>query len=138
MASIPITSKDFKKSRSFKDLNIGMVRNPFTNDISTVTNEESIKQSIKNIVLTTPGEKLFNPRFGSRVSQLLFEQLDPFLIDSIQSEILNTISNYEPRVQVTELKCIPDYDRNSIDVTLQYQIIGLPLVETISFVLQRP
>jgi len=102
------------------------------------SNEEAIKQAVKNLVLTTPGEKFFNPRFGSRVSQLLFEQLDPFLVDSIRSEILNTIRNYERRVNVTDIKCIPDYDSNSINVKLEYQIIGLPLVETITFVLQRP
>ncbi len=49
-------------------------------DISPVTNEESIKQSIRNIVLTAPGEKLFNPKFGSSVYKMLFEPLDPFMI----------------------------------------------------------
>lgn len=117
---------------------MGFVRNPFTEDVSKVTNDEAIKQSIRNLVLTAPGEKLFNPTFGSRVSELLFEQLDPFLIDSIQTEILNTIRNYEKRVAVTNLRCIPDYDNNAISVSLEYQIIGLPIVENIQFVLQRP
>jgi len=133
-----ITSKDFKQSRSFKDISTSFLRNPFTNDISTVTNEEAIKQSVKNIVLTEPGEKLFNPRFGSKVARLLFEPLDPFLVDSLQSEILNTIRNYERRVIVTNLECVPDYDNNSIDVTLEYQIVGLPSTQTVQFVLQRP
>ena len=138
MALKPITGKDFKKSRSFQDISMGFLRNPFTEDVSKVTNDEAIKQSIRNLVLTTPGEKLFNPSFGSRVSELLFEQLDPFLVDSIQTEILNTIRNYEKRVVVTNLRCIPDYDNNAISVSLEYQIIGLPIVENIQFVLQRP
>jgi phage baseplate assembly protein W len=138
MALKPITGKDYKKSRSFQDISMGFLRNPFTEDVSKVTNDEAIKQSIRNLVLTTPGEKLFNPSFGSRVSELLFEQLDPFLVDSIQTEILNTIRNYEKRVVVTNLRCIPDYDNNAISVSLEYQIIGLPIVENIQFVLQRP
>lgn len=138
MALKPITGKDFTKSRSFKDISMGFLKNPFTKDISPVTNEECIKQSVKNIVLTVPGEKFFKPQFGSKISQLLFEPLDPFLIDAIKSEILNTVSNYEKRVVVTNIRCIPDYENNAISVSLEYQVIGLPIVETISFVLQRP
>jgi len=138
MALKPITGKDFKKSKSFQDMSMGFLRNPFTKDISKVVNDDAIKQSVKNIVLTGPGEKLFNGKFGSTVSQLLFEQLDPFLVDTIQTEILNTISNYEKRVIVTSIRCIPDYEENAISVSLEYQIIGLPIVENIQFVLQRP
>lgn len=138
MALKPITSSDLKRSRAFKDINMSILKNPFTKDIASVTNEESIKQSIKNIVLTSPGEKLFNAKFGSNVYNLLFEPLDPFMIDSLQIEILNTIKNYEKRVEVTNLRCIPDYDYNSVTVSLEYRIIGLPITETIQFVLQRP
>ena len=134
----PISSSDLKRSRSFKDINMSILKNPFSKDIASVTNEESIKQSIKNIVLTAPGEKLFNPKFGSNVYNMLFEPLDPFLIDSLQVEILNTIKNYEKRVEVTNLRCIPDYDLNSVTVSLEYRIVGLPITETIQFVLQRP
>jgi len=138
MALKKITSKDFIKSREFKDISLSFLKNPFTKDISPVVNAEAIKQSVRNIVLTAPGEKLFQPKFGSKVYKLLFEPLDPFIIDSIQSEILNTINNYEKRVTVTSLRCIPDYDNNALDVTLEYQIIGLPITESVQFVLQRP
>ena len=138
MALKSITSTDIKRSRAFKDISMSILKNPFTNDISPVTNEESIKQSIRNIVLTAPGEKLFNPKFGSSVYKMLFEPLDPFMIDSLQVEIRNTISNYEKRVTVTSLRCIPDYDNNSVTVSLEYNVIGLPITETIQFVLARP
>lgn len=138
MALKKITSNDFTKSRNFKDISLSFLKNPFTKDISPVTNAEAIKQSVKNIVLTAPGEKLFQPKFGSKVYTLLFEPLDPFIIDTIQSEILNTINNYEKRVTVTSLKCIPDYDNNSLNVSLEYQIIGIPITESVQFVLQRP
>jgi phage baseplate assembly protein W len=138
MALKPITGKDFAKSRSFKDVPVGFTKNPFTKDITSVKNDSAIKQSVRNIILTAPGEKPFQPNFGSRVSQLLFEPLDPFLIDTIQSEILNTLTQHEPRIQITRLECKPDYDDNSITVDLEYQIIGLPVIENISLVLQRP
>lgn len=138
MALKEITGQDFTKSRSFKDIPMNFFKNPFTKDIGSVSNEESIKQSIRNILLTAPGEKLFQPKFGSRIYQMLFEQLDAFLIDSLQVEILNTIRNYEKRVTVTNLVCRPDYDNNAISVLLEYKIVGIPITETIQFVLQRP
>jgi len=138
MALKNITGKDFKKSRSFRDISTNLVRNPFTSDVAVVNNADAIKQAVKNLILTAPGEKLFNPKFGSRVSQLLFEPLDPFLVDTLQTEILNTIKNNERRVVVTNLECTLNYDENSIEVTLEYQIIGLPITQTVQFVLERP
>jgi phage baseplate assembly protein W len=138
MALKDITGKDFKKSRSFRDISTNLVRNPFTSDVAVVNNADAIKQAVKNLILTAPGEKLFNPKYGSRVSQLLFEPLDPFLVDTLQTEILNTIKNNERRVVVTSLECRPNYDENSLEVTLEYQIIGLPITQTVQFVLERP
>ena len=138
MALKPITGKEFNKSRAFTDIPVGFTKNPFTKDVQPTKNDQAIKQSVKNIVLTTPGEKPFQPNLGSNVSQMLFEPLDPFLVDSIHSEILNTLQQHEPRIKITSLECVPDYDDNAITVDLEYQIIGLPVIENITFVLQRP
>lgn len=81
MALKQVTGREFKKSRSFKDLSINLLLNPFTKDVSAVQNDNAIKQSIKNLVLTAPGEKPFQPNIGSRVRQLLFEPLDAFTAD---------------------------------------------------------
>jgi len=138
MALKNVDGKDFKRSRSFTDLLISMQRNPFTYDVYTVKNDNAIKQSVKNLVLTTPGEKPFQPLVGSRVSQMLFEPLDAFTADTIKDEIINTINQYEPRVQLTSVDVTPIYEGNKLNVTIEYRIVGLPIVETISFVLQRP
>ena len=72
------------------------------------------------------------------VNDLLFEQLDAFTCDAVEGEIINTIEQYEPRVQLTGVKTVPIYEGNKIAVTVQYKIVGQPIVETINFVLQRP
>jgi phage baseplate assembly protein W len=138
MALKQITGKQFKKSRSFLDLNIALSRNPFTDDISTVKNDNAIKQSVKNLVLTTPGEKPFQPLIGSKINDLLFEPLDAFTSDAIRDEIINTINQYEPRVDLTEVSVEPIYEGNKFSIEVEYRIVGLPVVETITFVLQRP
>ncbi|AGH56087.1 baseplate wedge subunit [Synechococcus phage S-E7] len=138
MALKQVTGREFKKSRSFKDLSINLLLNPFTKDVSAVQNDNAIKQSIKNLVLTAPGEKPFQPNIGSRVRQLLFEPLDAFTADTVRDEIINTINQYEPRVQLVNVQATPVFAGNKLNVYVEYRIVGLPIVETIEFVLQRP
>jgi len=138
MALKELGGKDFKKSRSFSDILISMQRNPFTDDTSVVKNDNAIKQAVKNLILTQPGEKPFQPLVGSKVYNLLFEPLDAFTADSIKDEIINTINQYEPRVKLTEVVVTPIYEGNKLNVSVEYQVVGLPIVETIEFILQRP
>ena len=138
MALKDITGQSAKTSRAFRDIAIGLSRNTFTNDAGIVKNDNSVKQSIRNLVMTAPGEKPFQPLIGSKTRALLFEPMDPFTIDAIRDEIINTINQYEPRVQLTEVEVIPFQETNKVNITVQYRIVGLPVIETISFVLQRP
>ena len=138
MALKKIGGSDLKKSRSFKDFSVNFARNPFTDDLSVVHNDNSIKQAVKNIILTSPGEKPFQPLIGSSVNRLLFEPLDAFTADTIAEEIRTTINQYEPRVALTRVDVTPIYENNKLNVSLEYKIVGLPIVETIEFVLQRP
>ena len=138
MALKKITGKDQKRSRSFTDLSLGMVRNANTKDIAVVKNDNAIKQAVKNLIMTTPGEKPFQPLVGSNVSQLLFEPMDDFTGDAIKQEIINTIQSFEPRVRLSDVSVRSDFSRNTFNVTVSYKIVGVPVKETIEFVLQRP
>ena len=138
MALKKIGGSNLKRSRSFKDFSVNFARNPFTDDLSVVNNDNSIKQAVKNIILTSPGEKPFQPLVGSSVNRLLFEPLDAFTADAIAEEIRTTINQYEPRVALTRVDVTPIYENNKLNVSLEYRIVGLPIVETIEFVLQRP
>tara|TARA_R100000152_G_C6754511_1_gene178223 strand:+ start:436 stop:855 length:420 start_codon:yes stop_codon:yes gene_type:complete len=138
MALKEISGKELKKSRAFKDVGMTFAKNAFTLDVGAVKNDNAIKQSIKNLILTTPGEKPFNPTVGCRVREMLFEPLDAFVADAIQDEIINTINQYEPRVELSDVSVQPFADANKLAVTVEYRIVGIPLVETINFVLQRP
>ena len=129
---------EFNISRSFKDVNISFSKNPVTKDTAIVKNENAIKQAIKNLVLTRPGEKHFQPEIGSEVYTLLFEPLDDFTAETIQDEIINTINGNEDRVSLESVICEVDEERNGFQVEIRYRIVGIPLVEQISFVLQRP
>ena len=99
-------------------------RNPLNDDLVVLKNATAIARSIKNIVFTQPGEKFFDEDFGSRVSRFLFENIDPITASNIRDEIVQSILNYEPRVQLTDVRVVPDYDGNAMNATIQYSIIG--------------
>ena len=138
MALKEISSRDVVNSRSFKDVNIGFLKNSFTNDVSSVVNDNAIKQAVKNLILTSPGEKPFQSSKGSKVYTMLFEPLDAFTADMIRDEIINTINQNEPRVELTNVDVQPIAAGNKLNVYVEYKIVGLPVVETIEFILQRP
>ena len=138
MALKPVTGTSFKKSRSFKDVAMNFARNANTKDAAAVLNDNAIKQSIRNLILTVPGEKPFQPTIGSRISELLFEPLDNFTADAVRQEIINTIQQYEPRVSLSKVNVRTRFAQNSFDIEVEYKIVGLPSVETIEFVLKRP
>ena len=98
----------------------------------------AIKQAIKNLVLTRPGEKHFQPEMGSEVYNLLFEPLDDFTAETIQDEIINTINGNEDRVSLVRVDVEVDSEKNGFQVEVEYRIVVIPLDEQITFVLQRP
>jgi phage baseplate assembly protein W len=101
-------------SQGFKDISMTFQSNPLTNDLIALKNESAIARSIRNIVFTLPGEKFFNPNFGSRVSRSLFENVDQISASIIKDEIATSINNFEPRVNLIDVQTIPNYDNNSL------------------------
>tara|TARA_Y100000356_G_C11196756_1_gene255329 strand:+ start:389 stop:790 length:402 start_codon:yes stop_codon:yes gene_type:complete len=124
-------------SRGFKDVSMSFKVNPLNNDLIALKNATAISRSVRNIVFTTPGEKFFQPTFGSRVSQMLFENMDEITSLSIRDEIENSIRRFEPRVDLKSVQVNPDFDGNQYDVVITYQIIGADVSEQqLEFVLQ--
>ena len=114
-------------SKSFKDLSMSFKFNPLSGDLITLKNENAIARAVRNIVSTTPGEKLFDPDFGSSVSEILFENVDDITAVSIQDEIRNCLNNYEPRVDLIDVDVDPNFDENQFDVTITYRIVGIDI-----------
>ena len=114
-------------SKSFKDISISFKFNPLSGDLIALKNENAIARAVRNIVLTTPGEKFFDPDFGSSVSEILFENVDDITAISIKDEIKNSLQNYEPRVEIIDVKVNPNFDENQFDVIITYRIVGIDI-----------
>ena len=124
-------------SKGFKDLSMTFQVNPLNYDMIALKNETAIARSVRNLVLTLPGERFFNESLGSRISASLFENLDEISASNIQDEIKSTITNYEPRVELIDVIVSPNDDQNEFNVTVQYKIIGIDsLPQQLSFALQ--
>jgi phage baseplate assembly protein W len=112
-------------SQGFRDISMTFQNNPLNSDLIVLKNETAIARSIRNIVFTLPGEKFFNPNFGSRVSRSLFENVDEISASNIRDEIATSIVNFEPRVELKNIEVFPDYDNNSFNVVIIYNIVGI-------------
>ena len=124
-------------SRGFKDISMSFQVNPINSDIIGVKNDTAIARSIRNLVLTTPGERFFNEDLGSGVSQLLFDTVDDISAAVIRDEVEQTIIRFEPRVKLQDVAVKPNYDNNEFDVTVSYDIIGIDaLPQQLNFALQ--
>ena len=113
--------------QEFKDISMSFQTNPLNDDLIALKNSSAIARSIRNIVFTQPGEKCFNPDFGSRISESLFENIDDASADVIRDEIRNSIRNFEPRVNLLSVIVRPNFDFNEMNVTIEYEIIGIDI-----------
>ena len=114
-------------NQKFKDLSMSFKTNPLNDDLIGIKDANAIARSLKNIVFTQPGEKFFNPEFGSRVSESLFEIVDEVSTIAIRDEIRSSIINYEPRVNLLDVLVNPKPDENEMDVTIKYEIVGIDI-----------
>ena len=124
-------------SQGFKDISMTFQSNPLNDDLIALKNENAIARSIRNIVFTLPWEKFFNASFGSRITESLFDNIDDITATIIVDEIRESIETYEDRVQLGDVIADPNFENNSFDLTITYEIIGRNVpAQELQFVLQ--
>jgi len=124
-------------SKGFKDVSMSFQASPLNNDLIAIKNETAIARSIRNLVLTSPGERFFDEDLGCRVSRVLFENVDGMTASVIREEIESVINRYEPRVELIDVDVNPDFDNNEFNVTIRYYIVGIDVLpQQLAFALQ--
>lgn len=124
-------------SRKFKDVSLSFVRNPVTNDILSLNNDDAVKKSVINLVRTRIGERFFNSLLGSEVENSMFELQTPEMAYSLELNITTLLKNFEKRISVSSVLVTYPDDSNEINVRISYTIVGLPApTQTIDFILQ--
>lgn len=124
-------------SRAFKDISLSFAKHPVTNDILTLKNEDAIKRSVINLIRTRIGEKFFNTRIGTSIESSLFELSGQEVAIILKEDVYSLIQNYEPRVKLKDVIVEVPNDTNELNVTLEYDIVGLGFPrQNIEFILQ--
>jgi len=124
-------------SRTFTDIDLNFLAHPVTKDVTVKTNEQAIKSSIRNLILTSNYEKPFHPEIGSQINSLLFEPATPMLPIMLKKAIEFTIYNFEPRVNLTNVSAILSEDENSINVSIEFVIINTSTPVGLDLILYR-
>lgn len=130
------------KDRVYSDidltLNPNIISESGKGDIYKKTDAASVKQSIKNLILTNKFEKPYRPSFGANLTSKLFELVDETSGNEIIDSIKKTIQRYEPRAKILNIKVFANPNNNSLSVTLEFRIINTSISETLSMNLKEP
>ena len=132
-----LTNESKRSARIYKDLNLDFQQNTATKDIQKITDVESVKRSVRNLINTNHYEKPFRPQVGSNLRAMLFENISPQMNHAISKEIDLLIKNYEPRCRLVEVNTIPDFDRNAYSASISFYVVNHPEPVTVESFLER-
>ena len=120
------TNESLRSARIYKDLDLDFQINSATKDIQTLTDIESVKRSVRNLIKLNHYEKPFRPEIGSNLRAMLFENITPQINHAISKQIDLLIRNYEPRCRLVQLNVQPDVDRNGYRASISFFVINHP------------
>jgi phage baseplate assembly protein W len=112
-------------------------RNPKTRDLMLIKDDQAIRTSLKNLLMTSFGERLFQPTIGGSLRSLLFEPIDAITTMEIKDRILKTILDHEPRISNVTVGVSASEDQNGYGVDIEYSIVAAGKTDRISVVLER-
>ena len=121
----------------FRDIPLNLTVHPVTGNLKVLTNAESIKQSVKNIVLTNFYERPYNPEFGGDVLSQLFENMDPITEYNISKNIRVSLENHEPRAIVDDIITTVYDDQNALTVKIKFSVQTIPEPLEVNVLLER-
>ena len=120
------TNNSLRSARIYKDLDLDFQINSATKDIQTLTDIESVKRSVRNLIKLNHYEKPFRPEIGSNLRAMLFENITPQINHAISKQIDLLIRNYEPRCRLVQLNVQPDVDRNGYRASISFYVVNSP------------
>lgn len=126
-----------KKISLYSDLHKDLTQNPLNNDLALKRDEESVKESLKNLILTDKGERLMQPNVGGNVRSLLFDNITPATIKLAEEQIRSTIDDYEPRAEIIDVEVKSAADENRIEITIRFFLTNIEQPISVNIFLER-
>ena len=114
------------------DLEFSLIKNPNTDDLMVLNDIQSIKNSVRNLILTNKGERIFQPYIGTTLSNVLFEIADSDLGDTIIESIKTVLSLFEPRIVVDSILVSLEDDNITLSVQIRYTILSTNVKDSVT------
>jgi phage baseplate assembly protein W len=127
----------FENKNKYKDFDLSFSRNPLTDDVSIKTDANAINQSLRILLNTYYYERPFRPDVGSNLRRILFEPADPITIQDLRASIETLIINYEPRIDIIDMKVQDLSEMNAYNITIEYTLVNMPISMTFETTLRR-
>jgi phage baseplate assembly protein W len=134
---IPFLSPRAKKIPIYRDLHKDMTKSPVNDDLAVKIDEEAVKESIKNLILTDKGERLMQPLLGGSIRAMLFDNNSPATLKLIQEQVRETIEQYEPRATLIDVQVTSQIDDNVVRITIFFYINNVEQPISVSVLLER-
>ena len=132
-----VTNNSKRSVKVYKDLNLDFQQNTATKDIQKITDVESVKRSVRNLINLNYYEKPFHPEIGSNLRGMLFENITPQISHGISKMVENLIKNYEPRARLVQVFTQPEFDRNSYRCQISFYVVNHPEPVEVESFLER-
>ena len=124
-------------TRQFTDLDLNFTPHPVTGDVGFKKDENAVKQAVKNLVLTQNFERPFHSEIGSSLRSLLFEPATPMTKEILRKTISDTITNFEPRVELIGVDINYTLDDTAVNVRVRFKVINTFTPIDVNLTLER-
>lgn len=137
-----MTVQKITRNPDYVDLDLDFIPHPTTRDVVKKRGVDAIKRSVRNLILTNFYDRPFRSHIGSNAQKILFDNINPMTANFLKDAIIQTIVNFEPRVQLIEdsdrgVKVTVDADNNGYNVRLAFIIVNRGEPAIINIFLER-
>lgn len=135
--AIDLFTPQTKKVNLYSDFRKDLLTSPLSEDIVMLKDEDAVKESIKNLLLTDPGERPMQPFLGGGIREMLFENMSPATLKLIKNKVQTTIEVYEPRAELIDISVSSQIDDNVVSVQVTFYIRNRQQPITLDVILER-
>jgi len=126
-----------KRATIYSDFRKDLAQSPISEDITILKDEDAVKDSIRNLLLTDRRERLLQPFLGAGLREMLFENITPATLKLIEDRVKTTIRAYEPRAELIDVEVASGIDDNTVSIIVKFYVINLEQPITLDVILER-
>lgn len=121
----------------YSDFFTDLDKHPIRSTVLRKTNVDAVKQSLRNLMLTDRGERLFQPNLGGNIRAMLFENITAQTFLTMQEHIKDVIAAHEPRADVIDVVIAQTSQEHEVQITIVFRVVNVQEPVTLELLLER-